>query len=759
MVGRLILLAAMLCGSAQAQRADAPQPPPLRGEIRTHGDTRLMGQLAPPLALPDGRALLFQHQDDSLVLVWTDPLKPDRDARQVLGRGTVSVGKRLGYSNLYPAAYASALTPAGAWLVGPQLHFIPKSGAPLTLPLPVPRSGATVVGLPDDSLIVMGGSGWPERQDAPFIVERLSLTASGVLQRQELPKPTVTGTPGTVWPFHRGVVAQVGGGRVLIAMPGNSLLYEPGATSWKTVPGLASERQNAAAILLPDGRLWVSGGGWAADRTTSELWDPATRRWQRGPDLPVPMSHHRAAWVPESGVVLLGAGTYPVILGWKPGDPAPVSVAAPMSIERRLGAMLPLPRQQVAVVSGLSARGCCEEHYGARSPGASVMTWTLQDGQAREPVFPIVRDGGLALRGSRLLAVGGRLQHTHEGSFAEEDTRLAELMDLRTGALTTLPPLPFPSQRAGVVWLDDQRALVHAERSGDGTPGGLAVLDTTQRRWQLLEAQALGTYVMSDGVHGRLSLLGFDGQRAWLVGDEANVQWVDGKTLKLSTGPRLQRQRKGLVGRVLSQGRVVVAGGEVEGDLIATRPADCADCAPSYVGWGPMLPSRRHEWFDATAQVWRSSAPSRSAGGPTVILADGRVAKAGLLTSPQPAAGQAKAPDRVLLEVSSVDGQSWRSLPFPPGVPDLQDTSQIRLLATVGEGGRYAKALFLGWVSGPAVTRWWWLPSVEATQPAWRALPEAIDRWVFPPGAVALDGDEGPAQARGSAAGVVVTGR
>jgi hypothetical protein len=221
----------------------------------------------------------------------------------------------------------------------------------------------------------------------------------------------------------------------------------------------------------------------------------------------------------------------------------------------------------------------------------------------------------------------------------------------------------------------------------------------------------------------------------------------------------LQRHRKGLTGRVLTEGRVVVAGGQVEGDLVATRPADCADCAVSYVGWGPLLPSRRHEVYDPAAEVWRSSAPSRAAGGPAAILADGRVAKAGLLVSPETPAGQARTPDRVLLEVSSADGRSWRSLPLPPGAPEVQDVSGVTLLATVGEGRLYAKAVFLGLWAAPGVTRWWWLPSVESAQPVWRALPDAIDRYVFPQGVIALEGDEGPAQARGSAAGVAVTRR
>jgi hypothetical protein len=300
---------------------------------------------------------------------------------------------------------------------------------------------------------------------------------------------------------------------------------------------------------------------------------------------------------------------------------------------------------------------------------------------------------------------------------------------------------------------------VHAERTGDGFTGGLAVLDTTTNRWQALDAKPLGTHVMSDGVHGRVSLVGFDGRRAWIVGDEANVYWIDGATLKLSSGPRLQRQRKGLTGRVLADGRVVVAGGEVEGDLVATRPTDCADCAVNYVGWGTLLPSRRHELFDPAVQAWRPSAPSLAAGGPAAILADGRVVKAGILVSPEPSAGQARTPDRVLLEVSSADGQSWRSLPLPPGAPEVQVVSHVTLLATVGEGRRYAKAVFLGLWAKPGVTRWWWLPSVETAQPLWRALPDAIDRYVFPQGVIALDGDEGPVQARGSAAGVAIAPR
>ncbi len=158
-----------------------------------------------------------------------------------------------------------------------------------------------------------------------------------------------------------------------------------------------------------------------------------------------------------------------------------------------------------------------------------------------------------------------------------------------------------------------------------------------------------------------------------------------------------------------------------------------------YIGYGPSLPSRRHEIFDPKTGAWSPPAPARAAGGPAAILADGRVAKIGLIIervkNPN-AADQSIERSRPMLELSDVAGQRWKTIDFPPEatLPDSVDHN-ISLFAVHNDAPGLARALFLGvnnhrtgWVA------WWWFDDLDATPLVWRSLPNAVAPYRFPPG-------------------------
>jgi hypothetical protein len=286
------------------------------------------------------------------------------------------------------------------------------------------------------------------------------------------------------------------------------------------------------------------------------------------------------------------------------------------------------------------------------------------------------------------------------------------------------------------------------------------------------------------GIDDHSRLVGADSQRAWLVSESCAVYWLDVNSEGITAGPRLQRKRQNFAGRVLADGRVIVAGGVVEGEIVASRPADCANCPVVYTGWRPYLPVRRHDIYDPVRKAWHSSALSRVAGGgvaslvenrsnnkhggehSVAILANGQVVKAGLLPSeqaPDPNYGVAY---RVELEISSPDGSAWRALPFPEGQShgaEYGSLPDIRLIAPLGEDGPYPDAVFLGmWEAidkknnSPLHLRWWWLPSANAPNPVWREIGTAIAPYAFPAGKIPLTAENGPAWAIGSNAGLMV---
>jgi hypothetical protein len=117
--------------------------------------------------------------------------------------------------------------------------------------------------------------------------------------------------------------------------------------------------------------------------------------------------------------------------------------------------------------------------------------------------------------------------------------------------------------------------------------------------------------------------------------------------------------------RELADGRVVVAGGQVQAEKIALMKDDVdrPDAADEYVGIGEFLPSRRHEIYDPAVRRWLTSAASVTAGGQVTILADGRVVKLGTEEPVVTAPGAEPALPKRRLEVSTANGMAWGPMP------------------------------------------------------------------------------------------------
>ena len=117
--------------------------------------------------------------------------------------------------------------------------------------------------------------------------------------------------------------------------------------------------------------------------------------------------------------------------------------------------------------------------------------------------------------------------------------------------------------------------------------------------------------------------------------------------------------------RELADGRIIVAGGEVQVHKIALMSGDSqrADAADEYVGIGPYLPSRRHEIYDPATRLWKNSAPARASGGPVVVLDDGRVMKVGTLADESKTVEIYGKTDRRVLEISNAEGTAWTECP------------------------------------------------------------------------------------------------
>ncbi|HKR50030.1 MAG TPA: peptidoglycan DD-metalloendopeptidase family protein [Pseudonocardiaceae bacterium] len=103
-----------------------------------------------------------------------------------------------------------------------------------------------------------------------------------------------------------GRVLSVGGGYGNNGGPNESAeaaLFDPSTGQWTATASPHFARSGANAIVLPDGKVLIAGGGPAE----SELFDPATNTWSVGPALNVPRGNGHMT-VLDTGDVLMAAG-------------------------------------------------------------------------------------------------------------------------------------------------------------------------------------------------------------------------------------------------------------------------------------------------------------------------------------------------------------------------------------------------------------------------------------------------------------------
>jgi N-acetylneuraminic acid mutarotase len=64
-------------------------------------------------------------------------------------------------------------------------------------------------------------------------------------------------------------------------------LYDPATNAWTALPDMAHKRSEAAACVLPSGRVAVMSGCWAdgEERKDGEAFDPVKRTWEPLPEM------------------------------------------------------------------------------------------------------------------------------------------------------------------------------------------------------------------------------------------------------------------------------------------------------------------------------------------------------------------------------------------------------------------------------------------------------------------------------------------
>jgi len=127
----------------------------------------------------------------------------------------------------------------------------------------------------------------------------------------------VTSRPDLLAPRDGHVAVALEDGSVLVAggfsgegeLPlASAETLQPEADTWRPTTPLHVGRGGHAAAPLGDGRVLVAGG-WLGSQTytdSTEIYDPATRRFVRGPDLPEAVDGLAAAPLPDGSVLVAG---------------------------------------------------------------------------------------------------------------------------------------------------------------------------------------------------------------------------------------------------------------------------------------------------------------------------------------------------------------------------------------------------------------------------------------------------------------------
>jgi hypothetical protein len=459
---------------------------------------------------------------------------------------------------------------------------------------------------------------------------------------------------------------------------------------WREAAPLSVPRSEFSATLLPDGGVLVAGG-WSErsqDAEASvEVFDPRTRSWQSFPPMPAPASGHMAHWMAgaRGKVLLVGGGTNPQIqaLDVAQREWRTVGEMARYRIGANLVSYLDEQQQPwVAAFGGIHFPRGQNPRLDATVERVVLRLHEVPLTAGRE--LPLGRAWpALATDGAgRVLVAGGAID-ADPGNVA---TGSVDMVSVDGARLVALPALGHARYGGVAGWLASDSAVVAGGRPlgyGSGQRAAPAlpveVYDARGGRWTSLSSEAGEPITIpadaAVGIVPRSGVLVATGavvSRYAIRGTRATAQAL----------PPLPHARRESVVRVLDDGRIVIAGGSIQAEVIAVAGESGDAEQDEYEGVGEFAPARTHSIFDPTRKGWRESAPSRTAGAAVAVLDDGRVVRAGMLGEPTDPDGEPRQ-QQLLVEICDRDGTAWSPLPAPEGL-DAHDHN-LELFTQQGE--------------------------------------------------------------------------
>lgn len=145
--------------------------------------------------------------------------------------------------------------------------------------LSAPRSGFSMIALPDGGALVVGGMHSPTEGAAGEASQPTT-----TVERFNPETQTWASTDGFDASGRRPAMAVLADGRVLAVAGANTAIYDPAARTWAGSVPIPDHRNDATAVLLEDGSVLVAGGWqeWVPDTPGCPTPIPDTWRFVPG---------------------------------------------------------------------------------------------------------------------------------------------------------------------------------------------------------------------------------------------------------------------------------------------------------------------------------------------------------------------------------------------------------------------------------------------------------------------------------------------
>jgi N-acetylneuraminic acid mutarotase len=278
------------------------------------------------------------------------------------------------------------------------------------------------------------------------------------------------------------------------------VLYNPSTGTWSQTTGsLATQRDSAAAVLLPNGKVLIAGGvNFGGYTTGAEIYDPSTGTWMATGNLNDDLGYETATLLNNGQVLIAGGiddnGTISTAELYDPSSGTWTNTGSMANARANHTATL-LPSGQVLVAGGGNGSNGINsaELY---NPGTGTWTATGSLNTAREYHSADLLPNG------QVLVEGGSTSTTSLTS--------AELYNPATGTWTTTGTMTAARQFEGSVLLPDGKVLVTGGEQSSAFLTSAEIYDPATGSWTATGSLANARALMTDTLltNGQVLIVG-----------------------------------------------------------------------------------------------------------------------------------------------------------------------------------------------------------------------------------------------------------